>query len=307
VARKKRSWRTSREDRAMVPRLMSILASGQRTAFEYEGACRAGLRAGLCLGGECWQWADVRAAVIIGEALRLLGATRPTWAEGQRDWVEPSAAEGERWNCQRCAKPIPEERFSLGRVPKFCSDLCKKRAYDEGARAAGAQLSRIEYEAAMVALAERKREQRGFTCESCGGKFLLKEAGAHGSRSERFCSAACRQEALTPRACAVCGTWFKPKRHPEAQFCSGPCVSAARRQRMNGHALNGHAMNGHGHGNGSHPELSTEGLARATVPLRVTRPDPIPEASLPARALTHGQGQGGRGPHLTDGRAFKCE
>lgn len=83
-----------------------------------EGILRASLRADLCLRG--WQWIDAdRAAIdIVASAHRLLGAERPDWYEGQREWTVEAGTLIERTRCARCHKKLPEGNF------KYCSRLC---------------------------------------------------------------------------------------------------------------------------------------------------------------------------------------
>lgn len=62
--------------------IMRILDTGEPTKFAFEGACHAGLRARLCLEGTAWPQADKFANEVVNEALRRIGASRPTWQEG---------------------------------------------------------------------------------------------------------------------------------------------------------------------------------------------------------------------------------
>lgn len=226
---KKRRWRTRKQDRALVPAVVRLLHNGGPcpTFFAYEGAVHAGLRAGFCLDGVKWHTSNIRAGRIVAEALSLLGAVRPSWAEGQRDWCQPSAAEGERWSCIRCGADIPEERFYGGRLAKWCSPECRRRAIDSYNRKALGQLNRIEYLATMTALRERRQEEKGYTCESCGKRFL-KNGGS--PCTPRFCSLACRERALVVKACIVCGELFRPRQKPEVECCSEVCYTARWRE-----------------------------------------------------------------------------
>lgn len=89
------------------------------TLLNFEGPCRHGLRSRLTLEGWRWQDADDMATEIVAAALRQIGAQRPTWAEGQPEYVQNGAgALIERTRCIRCHGPLPEGHF------KFCDRLC---------------------------------------------------------------------------------------------------------------------------------------------------------------------------------------
>lgn len=105
--------------RHLVETVATILKSGESSPFAFEASCRHGLRSRLCLAGWGWQDADALAADIVAEALRRIGARRPTWEEGQPDYVQNGGgALIERTRCVRCHTPLPEGHF------KFCSRLC---------------------------------------------------------------------------------------------------------------------------------------------------------------------------------------
>lgn len=55
---------------------------------------------------------------LLGEAFRAMNATRPTWNEGQPEWVIEAGTLIERTRCVRCGNPLPEGHH------KFCSHLC---------------------------------------------------------------------------------------------------------------------------------------------------------------------------------------
>lgn len=226
TARSKGRWR--KRDRALVPAVMHILNNGGPTHFVYEGPCRAGLRSAFCLEGEPWSRSDLRAGRIVAEALSLLGAQRPTWAEGQPEWTDPGYAPGDVYYCQHCRKPMPEDR---GLGAKFCSRECKVANYMAGVRANHAQMSRAEWRAMIAVRRQRVLRERGLTCQHCGGKFLPKDK-SHDLRSLAYCSRKCQRAACAPRPCVVCGTIFEPKRNAAAKTCgANACLAALRRQR----------------------------------------------------------------------------
>ncbi len=105
--------------RHLVDTIAAILRSGDPTPFAFEASCRHGLRAALCLHGWRWQEADAMAAEIVTLALRIIGARRPTWAEGQPEFVQNGAGTLiERTRCIRCHDRLPQGHH------KFCGQLC---------------------------------------------------------------------------------------------------------------------------------------------------------------------------------------
>ena len=97
---------------------LTFAAGRISTLFGLEGVLIAALRADLCLRGCRWREAHGAAANIVHIAHGLLGAERPTWYEGQPDFVISPGLLIERTRCKRCHKPLPEGR------PKYCSDEC---------------------------------------------------------------------------------------------------------------------------------------------------------------------------------------
>lgn len=115
--RAKRTLSTALRSR-MVDAAASILKRGEPTVFAFEGAIRATIRARLCLKGWDWQDADFAAAGVVGAAMNVIGAQRPTWQEGQGDWVNDAGAKVDRATCAHCGRRLPEEKW------KFCSTRC---------------------------------------------------------------------------------------------------------------------------------------------------------------------------------------
>ena len=98
---------------------LTFAAGRISTLFGLEGAIVAALRSDLCLQGWRWREAHGAAANIVHIAHGLLGAERPTWYEGQPDFVISPGLLIERTRCKRCHRPLPEGR------PKYCSNACK--------------------------------------------------------------------------------------------------------------------------------------------------------------------------------------
>src|SRR3546814_8694797 len=72
--------------RALVDRIAAAMSRSEPTAFSLEGELRHRLRSSLCRQGADWILADLLAAAIVEDALRKVGAQRPTWQQGQPEW-----------------------------------------------------------------------------------------------------------------------------------------------------------------------------------------------------------------------------
>lgn len=221
--RKERNGLNAQDRNTIVPRIMGILESGQTSKFQFEGACRHGLRSGFCLEGMAWAKADARALAIVTEALRRIGAERPTWSEAQPSHVEEGSAAIGRLHCERCSRRIigePVARF-------FCSSLCSSAHRKAKHRKSGEAMSRAEYLASVAA--RRKALRR--PCEHCGKRFEPRHAAV---ADQRFCSAPCAHAAIRLRpdqtACEHCGNLFVPDSGGR-KFCSHRCYTAAKAVR----------------------------------------------------------------------------
>jgi hypothetical protein len=226
--RKKIRDTTRRKDRKLIPGIMRILARGAPTQFVFEGPCRHGLRARFCLDGEKWARSDVRAASIVAEALRKLGARRPSWQEGQRYFTQEGyvPVQVRHW-CAHCGEPIAD-----GRV-KFCSPRCADKYRNWRMYHFGASQPREDYLDMMEARRLDARQHRGVPCLNCGKVFVPTEWRNDASRgSHRYCSHECLEMARElPRQCEVCGTIFRPKRRTDAFLCSDSCNARAYQLR----------------------------------------------------------------------------
>lgn len=180
----------------LVDVIIVVLKAGRSSKFEFEAACRHGLRSGLCLEGWPWSSADAVAANITERALNLIGAKRPTWLQGQPEWADTAPSTRTTWEwmyCARCGRPLPEH--NVGRFyGRFCSRLCKYRTHSEkyqrdhraeiAARARIRRAANPEYHREVVRrFWQRQPEQ---TCEKCGRLYQPKR------RKQRFCGLKCR-------------------------------------------------------------------------------------------------------------------
>lgn len=200
-----------------VSEVMDTLRDWRSSPFEHEAAARAGLRSALCLDGHRWALADLEAGRIVSEALLLLGAERPTWEEGQREYtVAPE-------NCSWCGCEVPEELTVSQRKTRFCSDVCARSALqhrDFKVRS----MQDAAYAAAYDAIARSRNSKR--KCEQCGKLFRPLMAGG------RFCSHECSTDfkiKLVPKECPICNQVFKPV-GAAVVYCSRACKDVAHRR-----------------------------------------------------------------------------
>lgn len=115
----KNRFKVNKDRRSHIVRIISsILASAEPTRFAFEATCRHAVRSRLCLNGWSWAAADDLAADVVKDALRRLGAKRPTWKEGQEEWTQDGYAPIERTRCLRCHGQLDEGQL------KYCGRLC---------------------------------------------------------------------------------------------------------------------------------------------------------------------------------------
>jgi hypothetical protein len=252
---------------AIVAEVTRILDCGRSSKFEYEASCRAGLRSAFCLDGRSWKFADAYAATIVKEALRRIGAMRPTWAQAQAPDERI-----ERYFCQRCGSEMPPERSARG--ARYCSKLCSWLAWSarthrdrveqhlaeqiasggSSTRYAPGQIDKVCAHCARIfqtrdtirkycsrECASAAPPKYGLTpCAYCGKKFLPKNSG--GARLTKYCSRQCFNAARAiQQPCAHCGAPFQPvvkARGERTRFCSVSCANAAKRKpKPNGFAF----------------------------------------------------------------------
>ncbi|SDD71836.1 hypothetical protein [Rhodospira trueperi] len=217
-------------DRARrIATVAAILRDWSASPFEHEGACRHGIRAGLCLDGWPWPRADAEAVHVVSEALAANGATRPTWADGQPEWIDELT---ERTRCAWCGNGMPpaSEAHRNGVPRKYCSALCGRLAYAHKARRSGEVHSMAEYLAACAARKEQTRIERRKPCKHCGTLFTPERA------EHRFCSRECahagmkRSNKLKYVPCKGCGEPIHPAKGRE--YCSNACYHKHRERKQ---------------------------------------------------------------------------
>lgn len=147
-----------------------ILREGRPTYFAFEGPCRHGLRIRLISEGWRWANADSAAAEMVARALKMIGAVRPSWYQGQPRYVEDGYAPAIYVRCRRCHRPLSNAMTEFGYQSPFCSNACRvatRRNVDKK--------TREDYYRALRAAGEVKRLKRLTTCPNCGVKFLPKK------------------------------------------------------------------------------------------------------------------------------------
>ena len=232
-SRRLRTLGKARHDR-LVQWTADLLRRGISSKFEYEAACRTGLRKGLCLEGWKWLDADTAAAVVVLTALNQIGAVRPTWYEGQPEYTQPGYAPVERVQCERCGTRIPDGRFERSDPSqvKFCSTLCREAAKMARRRQSIKLMGEAEHTATVLARKERERQGRAdariCVCECCGEVFDRKDSRM--AYCSRTCANRHRMEKVTEtvRKCAVCNKPFATK---ASIYCRNSCRNRAYKAR----------------------------------------------------------------------------
>lgn len=192
---------TGEKRKSAVQRVMDVLRDWRSTPFEHEGSVRTGIRASLCLQKHPWQVADNEAIALVGEALHLLGAKRPSWLEGQPQYTIPVE------NCQNCGGPLDADDIANHR--RFCSQECTGAARQYRADW-HAKVEAIARSVAWYAVSREKQPER--PCEVCGKRF--RPGTLDYMRKTETCSPECARELVArrqpERECAGCGVRFKP-------------------------------------------------------------------------------------------------
>lgn len=219
LAGKQSSRRIGRQQKRqhLIQAVVQVLSDWRCSPFENEGATRAGLRSAFCLEGHRWEMADQEASEIIADGLRLLGAERPSWAQGQREYVEP------RENCRWCAVPLPEEEYGGLRRGYFCSAECGRQAILHRDLKTTNRNDRVAVAAHAIVAREA---QPSLACEQCGKLF---KQFTRTATDQRYCSHNCHQQSrrtIPVRECRTCGKDFRPKSvaGKAALYCSVICV-----------------------------------------------------------------------------------
>lgn len=197
--------------KVMVGKVMDVLRDWRLSPFEREGTTRAGIRAALVLEGHGWQKADAEAAGLVAEGLRLLGAVRPSYGEGQKVYTLG------RDMCAHCLGPLDDEDMAARR--RFCCDECRTMV-----KARDADLFTYLESFAMNAgyYAAFKEGLPDSDCEWCGQRYKMQHL------KQRFCSKSCAQHEragdrlVKVKPCLHCRNPFRGAQ-VEQKFCSAAC------------------------------------------------------------------------------------
>lgn len=210
----------------IVHQVMDAMSDWRYSHFEYEGTCRAAIRASLCLQGNDWTRSDTEAADIVGEALKALGASRPSWIEGQAEYSVSQDY------CAWCHVPMEGGDSRGGH--RFCSPLCARSSLIHRNTAAEQKALAVRQSAWRVIMKEKRPAQ---PCGYCGTSFHPREK--QGIYCSRSCSTKAKQGSalLSDVACGWCGDVFKPRR-ADSRYCCQSCAAYARnyheKQRLAG-------------------------------------------------------------------------
>ncbi|MBU4529781.1 MAG: hypothetical protein KUA43_08890 [Hoeflea sp.] len=194
----------------MIRRVMDLLRNWRLSPFEHEGATRTGFRTALVMEGHGWQAADDEAAALIAESFRLLGAVRPTWLQGQREY-----SAGHEY-CLGCRGPLDEEAMTNGW--RFCCDECARVTRNHRPEIYQFAVS-MARSAAFYAASKEKIPERA--CAWCGTSF--KPATLQTVTCSHACAGRVRTDAVPERNCLACGKRFRG-RSIKSKLCSIQCI-----------------------------------------------------------------------------------
>jgi hypothetical protein len=169
---------TGKSRRRMVSAIADVLRTGEPTIFRFEAVCRHTLRSVMVLRGRSWPLSDQLAAEVVRSALQLIGAQRPPWLWGQREYTaDSSATRIAVTHCLNCGTQLEDERT------KFCSGRCGnhyRKVAEKTVEAIAAD--RVRSAAAREAYREKVSALR---CEACEHEFKPSYPG------QKFCSRQC--------------------------------------------------------------------------------------------------------------------
>ena len=208
---------TGEARKAKVDKVKDVLRDWTLSPFEHEGPTRAGIRAGLCLDGHDWRQADIEAEALVSEALHLMGAKRPTWIQGQPEYVIGKE------NCATCRGPLDEE--AIASRDRFCCDECRQIMRARSSTSyhyAMADRARWAYEVT------RKEGIPERACGWCGTMF--KPAGMETETCSTDCREKLQRSRLKNRVCRNCDEVFKPSK-PHQKYCCLECNIEAQAEK----------------------------------------------------------------------------
>ncbi|MER9199664.1 hypothetical protein NKH74_10645 [Mesorhizobium sp. M0933] len=205
-----------KKQEVIVDRLATILKSSNVSVFQYEAPARHGLRQAMLAKGFAWQRSDDEAHRLISAAFHRIGAVRPTWQQGQREYTIA------RENCSWCRGELDDEQ--IARNERFCCGEHAKAAVqlrDYETRAMDDEIGRR----AVYLIQRGNNPER--KCGYCERRF--KPLETEGEYCSRICRRRSRGDLLEDRACLNCSAVFHP-RADEFKFCSTTCYGEAKRK-----------------------------------------------------------------------------
>ena len=204
----------------VINKTADVLRDWSLSRFQHEAAAVQGLRSALCIEGYGWQRADRESHEIVAAALRILGYSRPSWNEGQRQFTIASE------NCNWCGKDVPPD-LMVDRPTNYCSEVCarsalQRRQFEDRRRTDEA------FNAAWDVIQKSRNPVK--SCAQCGDPFRP----VTDDPKRRYCSIKCRQAALRTipdRDCRNCGKRFRPQR-VDGIYCSLACSAEGQRAHV---------------------------------------------------------------------------
>ncbi|MDI7864098.1 hypothetical protein MRS76_19295 [Rhizobiaceae bacterium n13] len=203
------------EERKQIVRgIVDIISVWNSSPFENEGAARAGIRAAMCMRGHSWSVAEAEAASLLTASFLKIGAQRPSWEQGQREYTTPEE------NCRWCGCDIAADLMT-GRASRYCSEVCARSAL----RYRDMQQRRFAdqtYTDAWHALQRTQHEP--IPCAHCATPFRPD------AKERKFCSNDCAKAAIyriPERSCKRCSTVFKPQ-NQDIVYCTWACFNEDR-------------------------------------------------------------------------------
>lgn len=208
-----------------VDRAIELMRYWRLSQFQYEATTRAGFRSALCLEGYSWQRSDQQAAEIVAEALRIMGAERPSWEAGQKEYGISDGL------CKSCFGPLDEET-KASRI-NFCSMECARNARE---RWSFEQRRKEDARYTEITNAMRRLLAPRLQCAQCHKtfkSFRVRPDGRNQIHCSPECAAASRQT-IAERDCVECGKTFRPRNNVSVGlYCSQACsYSALKKQEI---------------------------------------------------------------------------
>jgi hypothetical protein len=201
----------------VVEDVLDLLRDWRATPFENEGPVRHSVRSAICLQGHSWPSADAEAEILVNSAFKSMGAHRPTWDQGQREYTLPLE------NCNWCSGALDE--VQIMRRNRFCSTMCAQSAIRHRDWQTTLHESTIGRAAHKMIVRSQNPER---PCAHCKRPFHPAKTG-----DQNYCSKTCadkgkiqlQQHCANPR----CNKVFLPLSSGNKHYCSSRCRSQVGR------------------------------------------------------------------------------